>query len=357
MSKPRLFYVLGSETGSVGADVKKKLGFAFVLILGAAISFYAGYTYKPSSPDGQTAATNSNVAAQQDTSSANISSPTQTSDGATTTAPAAEHGTDAHSESSKQDSQIKYPLPPDSVRKAKVRHISDGDSFDITFVDNKVKAEVRLLAINAPERGDCYANEAGELIKDLVDGKEILVEETEYDRYGRVLANVWTHDGSLLNVRLVGEGAAFARTTQSEHFDLTLRAQEAAQSVGLGMWNSSTCMSEWSTKIEIDSVFADAPGPDDQNLNGEYVVLANISEEPIDLHGWYVRDESTTNRHHFKNTMIEPGAFLVIRSGCGTNTTEEQFWCAEVPVWNNRGDSAFLIDSDGLIAASLSYQR
>ena len=58
-------------------------------------------------------------------------------------------------------------------------------------------------------------------------------------------------------------------------------------------------------------VNADAPGDDNENLNGEWVRFTNGSDASVDLDGWQVADESATHRHLFADRTLAPGASVV----------------------------------------------
>lgn len=69
-----------------------------------------------------------------------------------------------------------------------VREVHDGDTV---VLQNGV--EVRLVGIDAPERGDEKFSEAKEYLTELVNNKNIYLEYDRYqdDGFGRVLAWVW----------------------------------------------------------------------------------------------------------------------------------------------------------------------
>lgn len=75
-------------------------------------------------------------------------------------------------------------FPKDGV----VLLVRDGDTFALT---NGV--EVRMLGIDAPNRGAKNFKEAGDALASLVAGKRVYLEYDRYqdDKYGRVLAWVW----------------------------------------------------------------------------------------------------------------------------------------------------------------------
>ena len=129
-------------------------------------------------------------------------------------------------------------------------------------------------------------------------------------------------------------------------------AESTAADAGLGLWAGDACGSTAAGDIEIVDLMANAPGDDRQNPNGEYVVIENAGEDDVDLEGWAIRDESTRHRFSFPRLILEPGQRARLRSGCGENDVGadpvDLFWCdPEPPIWNNGGDTAFLLDSAG----------
>ena len=74
----------------------------------------------------------------------------------------------------------------------KVISVTDGDTIKVLDAKNN-QIKVRLSGIDAPERGQPYGNVSREHLAQLVAGKEVRVETTKKDRYGRVVGKVWVH--------------------------------------------------------------------------------------------------------------------------------------------------------------------
>lgn len=79
---------------------------------------------------------------------------------------------------------IKTIFPDNGV----VASVSDGDTFEL-----KSGVGVRMIGINAPDRGDKDYNLAKERLFELVNGERVYLEYDRYqdDKYGRVIAWVW----------------------------------------------------------------------------------------------------------------------------------------------------------------------
>jgi competence protein ComEC len=112
----------------------------------------------------------------------------------------------------------------------------------------------------------------------------------------------------------------------------------AAAGAGLSLW-----------------VFADAPGNDHYNLNGEYVVLENGGAEAISIAGWTLCDAA---RHCYTfpaGAAVDAGGRVVVYTGSGQDGASRYYMNRRRAVWNNRGDVATLRDAEGRIVATYAY--
>jgi len=133
--------------------------------------------------------------------------------------------------------------------------------------------------------------------------------------------------------------------------------QERSRTDGRGLWAPDACGGDTVDPVAIViDVNADAPGDDNENLNGEWVRFTNGSDAPVDLDGWQVADESATHRHLFADRTLAPGASVTLFTGCGVDTDEALYWCkTDSAVWNNGGDTVFLRDANGNVVAASGY--
>ncbi len=133
---------------------------------------------------------------------------------------------------------------------AEVIVIVDGDTIRV-LVDGREEL-VRLIGINAPETGgpyrdrECYGEEATDLVRELVPiGSTVQLErdQTDRDRYGRLLRYVWLPRAGgefvLLNEVLVAGGAARARSYPPDTTYQTVLAEAEATAVSreAGQWD------------------------------------------------------------------------------------------------------------------------
>ena len=238
---------------------------------------------------------------------------------------------------------------------ARLAYAFDGDSIEVD-IDGRTE-EVRLLGINAPEGDECYGKRAREALIDLLAGQDfVLVEGTgdDTDRYGRLLRYVYV-DGENTNGRLLAGGHAL--TLQGDHrFNSGfVEIGDLAAGAGLGMWAPDACGPAPQSGAAIVEVRYNPPGPDDERLNDEYVVISNEGTTPLNLAGWTLRDESSHNRYAFNGPSLEPGMSVTVRTGCGEDRTDAVYWCADRPIWSNGGDTAILQDPHGNVVNRWTY--
>lgn len=231
--------------------------------------------------------------------------------------------------------------------------VLDGDSLTVR-IGGKTE-QLRLLGINAPERDECWADEARAALTHAVADAEIFIEGDERDQFGRRLGYL-SADGIDVASLLVNDGHAIAMSSahprRDDYIDLEWRAFTAER----GLWARDACGPPLPAHgVAVLDVEADAPGPDADNSNGEWVVIINRGDT-TELTGWGLRDESSSHRYQFPDTFaIAAGAEVRILSGCGVDTSDTLHWCVDGPVWNNGGDSAMIIDPLGNVVSWFRY--
>ncbi|MBI3956182.1 thermonuclease family protein [Candidatus Gottesmanbacteria bacterium] len=131
-----------------------------------------------------------------------------------------------------------------AYERTRVVSVPDGDSLEL-----KDGRRIRLLGIDAPERGRCMADEARSKLVDLAQGRHVRLKEIVKDDYGRQLAIVIV-DGVPLQRALLAAGLARNRSAVSNPYHQVLKdAQEVAKAAKRGIW-SDTCRGVSSEKEE-----------------------------------------------------------------------------------------------------------
>lgn len=239
---------------------------------------------------------------------------------------------------------------------ASVVEVVDGDTISVDLAGGRER--VRLIGINAPERNECLAEEAGQRLRGLVADREVelVPDRSDRDQHGRLLRYVEA-DGVDVGAELVRTGLALARryppdTARADEYDVL---QRAAADDGAGMWAPDACgAAATDAQVVISETRFDADGDDNQNLNDEWVRITNRGGSGVDLTGWVLKDTSATHRYSFPSGFVlGAGASVTIRTGCGSDTAVDLHWCNQgSAVWNNSGDTAFLLDPAGNIVSS-----
>ncbi len=238
--------------------------------------------------------------------------------------------------------------------------VIDGDTIDVIRTDGSPD-RVRLIGINAPEGGECWASEAASVLTILLSlDSEIGItrDESDRDQFGRLLRYLWVGSMSV-NEELVRRGVAVSRRYPPDlaMSDRLEAAQREAREAGVGLWAPDACGPSADADLHIVDWRPDATGNDNENLNDEWVRLGNLGEGVVDLTGWGIKDESPIHRYRFpRGFSIVPGEEITIHSGCGEDFGTSLYWCSVgSAIWNNDGDTVFLVDPSGNTHTSRSY--
>ncbi len=242
---------------------------------------------------------------------------------------------------------------PDGSEKATVVTVFDGDSMLVDI--NGRREEVRLLAINAPERGECFASDAGDRLRELAGSTVwLIVDGEDTDRFGRLLRLVFTPT-SFVNADLVEGGYALGLQDDTPLAGLLKAAEERAYDARIGMWTQDLCGGAppltW-----IEDVSPNPPGPDNDNLNDEWIEIFSGGPPDLVLTGFILRDESSSNRFEFPFAFaLRAGTTVRIHTGCGERDKENLYWCKDSAVWNNAGDTVILQTPNGTVVDRFVY--
>lgn len=136
-----------------------------------------------------------------------------------------------------------------SMDQARVARVIDGDTIEL-----ETGEKVRYIGVDTPETKhpskpvQCFGREAAQKNKELVEGKEVLLEKdvSETDRYGRLLRYIYlpnpeaTDEAIFVNELLIEQGFAQVITYPPDvkYHTLLLQAQKQAQSEEKGLWGS-----------------------------------------------------------------------------------------------------------------------
>jgi len=119
----------------------------------------------------------------------------------------------------------------------KVKKVIDGDTIELE--NGEV---VRYIGINAPENNECFFEQAKQMNRDLVEGKEVKLgkDVSDRDKYNRLLRYVYVDD-IFVNDYLVKQGYALADFIfpDEKYKDQFEQSQTYAKENKLGLWGSA----------------------------------------------------------------------------------------------------------------------
>ena len=125
----------------------------------------------------------------------------------------------------------------------KVVSVADGDTITV-LTDEKKQIKVRLAEIDAPERGQAYGQRSRETLSTLVAGKGVTVNETDTDRYKRVLGFVLI-DGINVNYEMVRQGMAWCYTQYLARDSICPPIEKEARGSHRGLWAEKEPTPPW----------------------------------------------------------------------------------------------------------------
>ena len=177
-------------------------------------------------------------------------------------------------------------LADENVRKSstyKVLKVVDGDTIHIDY--NGKDEKVRFIGLDTPETKDprkpiqCFGREATAKMIELAENKNVRLEfdktQGERDKYGRILAFVYSEDNKNLAYEMIRQGYGNEYTYNSNPYKYQVEFKEAARKAreeNKGLWAENTCAGD-ATK----PAYSPAPTPQPQQQSqGACVIKGNI---------------------------------------------------------------------------------
>ncbi len=126
--------------------------------------------------------------------------------------------------------------------RGKVIRVLDGDTIEV--LQGKKPVRIRLANIDAPEKTQAFGRWSTNQLKGLVAAQPVTVTYTQTDRYGRIIGNVFTTNGTEASRFMVQSGGAWVY--ERYNTDKALPAlQREAQKQKHGLWADSQPMPPW----------------------------------------------------------------------------------------------------------------
>lgn len=119
--------------------------------------------------------------------------------------------------------------------------MSDGDT--ITVETERGREKIRMNRIDAPESSQKYGAESRNYLASCILDKEVKVEFTQRDKYGRILGIVYLgkEDVNLLMIRK-GWAWHYIQYSQDEQY---AAAEKAAKRENIGLWQQEKPLPPW----------------------------------------------------------------------------------------------------------------
>ena len=119
-----------------------------------------------------------------------------------------------------------------------VTRVVDGDTFVVSRYGKEIP--VRLIGIDAPEEGLCFAEEGKQALQDIIGSSvELHMDDSQnaYDQYGRILAYAYSDD-VFVNEEMVRNGYAkeYTYIVPYLHQEVFQSAEVEAQTFSRGGW-------------------------------------------------------------------------------------------------------------------------
>ncbi len=275
--------------------------------------------------------------------------------------------------------------PACQVWTGKVAWVPDGDTplVDVYGDGTATPKSIRLIGVQAMEqtvydrtpakrRGECHALAATARVEQLVRAGggivRLTAQRASSASRGRPLRSIAVKINGVwrdVGLDLIRNGYALWLPIPDEwawNPAYRLAAQQAARE-GRRMYDTDTCGvgPYQGAKLSVEVNF-DAEGADDENVNGEWIRVANASSAPVPVGGWWVRD-SGLRRYTFPAGAVVPARGAVyVHVGRGTATATHKYWGQPAPVFANPtfdnraiGDGGYLFDPRGDLRAWMHY--
>lgn len=271
-----------------------------------------------------------------------------------------------------------------------VTRVVDGDTVEIRYA-NGTADTVRLIGVDTPEVHSENTPAEFEGVPETEAGRNCLrrwgerassfATERLADRsvtlrldpnlpkrgfYNRLLAYVEVA-GKTFNYRLVANGYARVYDSEFSARQRYLDAEATAREEHRGLWACTTApvatptdtatptRTPGASGLVVAEIHADAAGNDNDNLDDEYVVLANRGEHELNLSGWTVEDEVGKTYTVPDGFVLDAGGRVTLHTGSGSDSSTDLYWGRNGAVWNNGGDVVTVRYPNGTVAVERSY--
>ena len=134
--------------------------------------------------------------------------------------------------------------------KVKVVTVYDGDSLDV-MGKNGERIKLRLYGIDAPEKGQHFANTARAFLEDLTENSLYTLDVHYKDKYNRYVAVLYDENGIAVQEDLIRNGFAWVYPRFCDDVILCVgwqSVQDEAKNSRQGLWQEENPITPWDYK-------------------------------------------------------------------------------------------------------------
>ncbi len=262
------------------------------------------------------------------------------------------------------------PLPSvtpfyEGMEEATVVGLIDGDTIEVEI--DGATYRLRYIGIDTPEVGQPYFEESDQANRSLLQIGDVVYLErdiSEVDNFGRLLRYVYLPNETFVNGALVAIGVAFSKAYPPDikHQELLNKLETEAKEAEVGMWETILFTPTPEPSAPVINIIVDltcsqfnSPGDDNYTKEEEYACITNRGSNSVNMTGWKVVDEFGWT-FTFPTFTLSSQSSVKVRTGCGTNTATDLYWCKSgSAVWNNGGDTVHLYDQSSNLIVKRSY--
>ncbi|WP_226063914.1 thermonuclease family protein [Kaistella polysaccharea] len=132
------------------------------------------------------------------------------------------------------------------ILKVKVIGIKDGDTVEVLYY--QLPIIVRLEHIDAPEKKQSFGTVSKQKLSDLAFGKMVTIvssgKKGNYDRNGRMIAEVYTNEKTCLNKEMLKTGLAWHYKKYSTNSEYA-QVESIARKNKVGLWSDKNSIAPW----------------------------------------------------------------------------------------------------------------
>jgi micrococcal nuclease len=125
----------------------------------------------------------------------------------------------------------------------KIVGVTDGDTVKLLTADF-TEIKVRLEGIDCPEKNQAFGQKAKQYASDLCFDKQVTLQKTGEDKYGRTLGYIILPDGRNLNKEILKAGYAWHYKRYNQSRELA-ELEEQAKASKKGLWSDPNPVVPW----------------------------------------------------------------------------------------------------------------